>query len=277
MAEFDRYAVFGHPISHSKSPLIHTLFAEQTGQTNFEYTAQDVSADEFEEAVRDFFSKGGKGLNCTVPLKELAWQLSEVNTERVEISKAVNTLRIEKGIIYGDNTDGIGLVNDLLANLKIEIHGKRILLLGAGGASRGILKPLQDEKPASVVIANRTLAKAYQLANEFSKFGSIDSMGFNELKGQTFDLIINATAASLTDEIPPLPDDVVDRTGCCYDLAYGLQPTAFVNWGIQHNVANSFDGLGMLVEQAAEAFNVWRGVRPATAPVIAKLNSDRLS
>ena len=271
----DRYAVFGHPIKHSKSPRIHRLFAEQTGQT-LEYTAQDVPAEQFRSAVAAFFAEGGKGLNCTVPLKELAWNYADSKTERAQLSKAVNTLALQPdGSILGDNTDGIGLVTDLLANHGIALSGIRILILGAGGASRGIILPILEQSPQSLVIANRTVDKAVKLAAEFHGKGSIVGCGFEDLKDRQFDLILNATSASLSGQLPPLPAGLLAENGNCYDLAYGNEPTAFVRWGLENRAAKSLDGLGMLVEQAAEAFFIWRGVRPKTRPVIDMLNSER--
>lgn len=271
----DRYAVFGHPISHSQSPRIHALFAEQTGQA-MTYTAQDVPAENFRAAVQAFFASGGKGLNCTVPLKQLAWQIADLKSERAERARAVNTLAIrDDGRLFGDNTDGAGLLRDLMFNLNLELAGRRILLLGAGGASRGIIQPLLEQQPERLIIANRTPEKAVTLAAEFAKQGKIAALGFEELAGECFDLILNATAASLSNELPPLPDAILAPNGCCYDLAYGSQPTAFVRWGQQHHAVHSVDGIGMLVEQAAEAFFIWRGVRPHTAPVIERLNRER--
>ena len=276
MRQSDRYAVFGHPINHSKSPAIHALFAEQTKQHDFAYTAQDVLPGCFSNVVEDFFSEGGKGLNCTVPLKQLAWELASQKSERAEVSKAVNTLALKSnGTIFGENTDGIGLINDLVRNLHVNLKGKKILILGAGGASRGILKPLLDRTPKTLVIANRTLSKVMQLEKEFQEFGSVFAGCFEDLKGQSFDLIINATAASLQGEVPPLPEDIICPSGVCYDLAYANKPTAFVAWGENHGAFKSVDGLGMLVEQAAEAFALWRGVRPDTGPVIARMNVER--
>lgn len=275
MTMIDRYAVFGHPIGHSKSPRIHQLFAEQTGQA-IAYVAQDVPADTFVAAADAFFADGGKGLNCTVPLKELAWQYADRLTERARLAKAVNTLaRQTDGSIIGDNTDGIGLVNDLTINHGIELTGKRILILGAGGASRGIAGPLLECRPAQVTIANRTVSKAETMAAEFAGLGAVGSSGYQELAGQQFDVILNATSASLSAQLPPLPNNLLAEQGCCYDLAYGIQPTAFVAWGIAQHAAKSLDGLGMLVEQAAEAFFIWRGVRPLTATVIDLLNGER--
>ncbi|MGZ5008253.1 MAG: shikimate dehydrogenase [Methylobacter sp.] len=275
MTLIDRYAVFGYPIKHSKSPRIHRLFAEQTGQM-LEYTAQEVPAEQFETAVTNFFAEGGKGLNCTVPLKELAWRYAGHKTERAELSKAVNTLAIQSdGSLLGDNTDGIGLVTDLTANHAIDLSGVRILILGAGGASRGIIAPILQQSPHSLVIANRTVDKARQLAAEFHGKGPVTGCGFDDLANRQFDLILNATSASLSGQLPPLPAGLLAASGNCYDLAYGNEPTAFVRWGLENNAAKSLDGLGMLVEQAAEAFFIWRGVRPKTQPVIELLNSER--
>lgn len=271
----DRYAVFGHPIQHSQSPRIHNLFAEQTGQS-LDYQAQDVPAEQFTDAVSAFFASGGKGLNCTVPLKELAWAQVANKTPRAERAKAVNTIaRQADGGLLGDNTDGCGLVADLTINHKLTLTGSRILILGAGGASRGIIAPLLEQSPASLVIANRTAEKAIQLAKEFQTLAAIEGCGLDPLNGRQFDLILNATSASLSDQLPPLPDTLLADNGICYDLAYGNQATAFVRWGQVHHALKSVDGLGMLVEQAAEAFLLWRGVRPETQAVIALLNSER--
>lgn len=275
MSGKDRYAVFGKPIKHSKSPQIHKLFAEQTEQT-LEYIAQEVAADEFNVAVAAFFKKGGKGLNCTLPLKELAWAYADKSTGRADLSKAVNTLVLQPdGSILGDNTDGCGLVRDLTVNNNIKLKGSRVLILGAGGACRGILAPLLEVVPHHLVVANRTVQKADDLATEFRNLGNIDGCGFDDLKKQRFDLIINATSASLNDEMPPVPEGLLADNAVCYDLAYGNRPTAFVRWGIKNNADKSMDGLGMLVEQAAEAFFLWRKVRPQTKPVIEALNASR--
>lgn len=271
----DRYAVLGHPIKHSKSPRIHQIFAEQTGQ-NLSYSAQEVLPEHFQDAVTEFFAQGGKGLNCTVPLKELAWAFASQKTPRAQLSKAVNTLKLEQdGSILGDNTDGIGLVTDLTLNHGIALADKRVLILGAGGASRGIIGPLLEQKPQSLIVANRTIDKALGLAEEFQTIAPVAGCGFAELAGQQFDLILNATSASLSSELPPLPPALLAENGVCYDLAYGNEPTPFVRWGRDQHAIKSLDGLGMLVEQAAEAFFIWRGVRPETQAVIALLNSER--
>ena len=274
----DQYAVFGDPIHHSKSPRIHAMFAEQTKQ-DLIYKAQRVPAADFNQAVAQFFVDGGKGLNCTVPLKELAWQLAAESphhlTERARLAKAVNTLALQvDGSLLADNTDGIGLVNDLLNN-AVDLAGQRILILGAGGASRGIILPILECRPHSITIANRTLAKAEALVADFAGHGTLQALSFEQLQGLQFDVVLNATSASLSDQLPPLPDDLLADRACCYDLAYANQATAFVRWAQQHGAEKSLDGLGMLVEQAAEAFRLWRGVKPQTLPVIALLNNER--
>ncbi|AMK77312.1 MULTISPECIES: shikimate dehydrogenase [Methylomonas] len=275
MMKTDNYAVFGQPISHSKSPRIHKLFAEQTGQL-MDYVAQEVPAENFTAATTHFFAEGGKGLNCTVPLKELAWQYADQLTERARQAKAVNTLaRQADGSILGDNTDGIGLLNDLTVNHGIELKGAKILILGAGGATRGIVPPLLEQQPSALVIANRNVGKAQTIAADFAALGEMQACDYASLIDRQFDLIINATSASLSGDLPPLPAALLNTGGSCYDLAYANQATAFVKWGLANNAAHSLDGLGMLVEQAAEAFYIWRGVRPQTTPVIGLLNDER--
>ncbi len=268
----DLYAVFGQPINHSKSPQIHRLFAEQTAQ-NLNYHTKEVGKDFFESAANNFFTKGGEGLNCTVPLKECAYQFATKLTQRATFAKAVNTLSLQQdGSILGDNTDGCGLVMDLI-NHQISLTGKRILILGAGGASRGIIAPIIKHKPKQLVIVNRSIEKALKLATEFQSLGmSIHGCGYDDLAPQQFDLILNATSASLSNQLPPLPKNLLAKNGCCYDLAYGNQPTIFVNWGIENKAIKSLDGLGMLIEQAAESFYIWRGIRPNTQRVMAIFN-----
>jgi shikimate dehydrogenase len=270
----DRYAVMGNPIGHSKSPRIHTLFAAQTHQF-MEYQAIQVEPGGLAAAVDTFRADGGRGLNITVPFKQDAWVYADTLSARAERAGAVNTLLFrDSGEAYGDNTDGVGLLRDLVANHGIEPTGKTVLLLGAGGAARGILQPLLAAGPATLVIANRTPDKAAELALMFGDLGSVFGCSFNELAGRHFELIIHATAAGLNEQMPPLPDDLLAPAGCCYDLMYGDKPTAFVRWGREHGAAQALDGLGMLVEQAAEAFYLWRGVRPETLPVIAQLRGQ---
>ena len=271
----DLYAVMGNPINHSKSPQIHTEFAEQTGQ-NLVYSAIQVPLDSFVAEVDKFF-KNGKGLNITVPFKEQAWQYADSYSSRALRAGAVNTLiKKEDGTVHADNTDGVGMVRDIAVNHQTPMKNKRILVLGAGGAVRGILEPVLEEKPAKLVIANRTVEKAQALAEDFqgiSEVTELSGCGFADLaelcKILPFDLIINGTSASLSGDLPPLPDSVVGVETVCYDMMYGAQTTVFNQWATGLNAAKTIDGLGMLVEQAAESFTLWRGVRPETQSVIA--------
>lgn len=267
----DRYAVFGHPIGHSRSPDIHARFAAQTRQA-MEYRAIDVPAEQFENTLKAFIDEGGRGLNCTVPLKEIAFRATHILSDRARRSGAVNTLKIlENGQLWGDNTDGVGLYRDLTRNLELKLKGKRILILGAGGATRGIVEPLLLEHPDSLCIANRTVERAEKIADDFSALGDLRAVGFDELAGSSFDLILNGTSASLSGALPPLPGGLLAEGGSCYDLAYGKEPTPFVLWGREQHAIISADGIGMLVEQAAEAFLIWRGIFPETVPVIEDL------
>lgn len=259
-----RYAVFGNPIMHSKSPRIHAEFARLTGQ-DLIYEAILAPQDAFDSAVRAFRDAGGAGCNVTVPFKEQAYALADGRSERADAAGAVNTLVFENGLMLGDNTDGVGLVNDLLKNLGFDPAGRRILLLGAGGAARGVGLPLMECQPDEMFIANRTAYKARELSARFDCYGG----GYDALPGRQFDLVINATAASLSDELPPLPTDLFARNALAYDMMYG-RDTPFLEFARRQGARVS-DGMGMLVEQAAEAFHVWRGVRPDTAPVIASL------
>ena len=268
----DQYGVMGNPITHSKSPRIHTLFAQQT-QQHLEYTAIHVDLGGFDQAVGNFDASGGKGLNITVPFKHEAYALVDERSARAERAGAVNTIKFEKNKRYGDNTDGVGLVNDLTHNHQITLQGKRILLMGAGGAARGVLAPLLACKPTLLVIANRTPDKAVALADAFADLGKVQGCGYHELGDQQFDLVINATAASLQGELPPLPDKLLADGAVCYDMMYG-KLTPFMEWAKAHGAAQVLDGLGMLVEQAAESFFIWRGIRPETAPVITMLRSE---
>src|SRR5512143_1249583 len=263
----DRYAVFGHPIAHSKSPQIHATFARQTGQ-DMSYEAILAPLDGFADSVAQFIAAGGRGANVTVPFKEEAFNLASRLSPRAERAGAVNTLSFESGAILGDNTDGTGLVADLTRNLKRTLAGKRILLLGAGGAARGVIEPLLEQQPAALVIANRTVGRAQELAELFGR--GVTASGFDST-GAGFDIVINATAASLAGELPPLSPAVFTRDTLAYDMMYG-RDTPFLSFARNHGAATA-DGLGMLVEQAAEAFYVWRGVRPDTAPVIAGLRA----
>jgi len=263
----DRYAVMGHPIQHSKSPRIHNAFAQQFG-LRIEYEALDVTSESFVSEVERFNMSGGKGLNITVPLKELAWNLVQTRSPQAELAGAVNTLKFDGDTITGFNTDGIGLMRDITVNKKTVLTKKDILLLGAGGAVRGVLLPLLDQAPTRVVIANRTFARARDLVDQFHDYGSISASGFEGLKDQHFDVVINGTAASLQGEVPPLPEALFNHDALAYDMMYSDQDTAFMAWARVHGVTRVSDGLGMLVEQAAESFSIWRGVYPDTAPVM---------
>jgi shikimate dehydrogenase len=271
----DRYAVMGNPIAHSKSPRIHTLFAAQFGH-EIDYRAILVEPGCFAKAVADFLAEDGKGLNVTVPFKEEAWALAATRSARAQRAGAVNTLSLDPaGAHYGDNTDGVGLVRDLKGNLGYVFANSSVLLLGAGGAARGVLEPLLEEQPSRLVIANRTPGKALELARACHDLGRIEGCGLIELAGRSFDVIINATAAGLWGEVPALPAGVVQAHSWCYDMMYADEPTAFVRWARDAGAARSIDGLGMLVEQAAEAYFLWHRVRPATGPVIKALRQRR--
>lgn len=272
----DLYAVVGHPISHSKSPRIHSLFARQTGEA-IEYTAIQAPLDDFAGTVEDFFERGGKGLNVTVPFKEQAWQLVDCRTGRAEKAGASNTLyRDKQGRLTADNTDGQGLVQDLVRNHGVALENARILMLGAGGAVRGVIGPILAQQPASLTIANRTPAKAEALVQLFAADATgteLAACGFDQ-PDQPYDLIINGTSASLQGDLPPLSANVIGTETVIYDMMYSLQTTTFNRWALDHGAKRVFDGLGMLVEQAAESFRVWRGSSPDTAPVIEELRND---
>ncbi len=270
----DRYAVIGNPVAHSKSPLIHAVFARLTFQ-DLSYEAILAPLDGFAAAVRDFVAAGGRGMNVTVPFKLEAYVLADARSPRAEAAKAVNTLIFTPQGIRGDNTDGLGLVADLTRNLDFGLAGKRILLLGAGGAARGVILPLLEQQPVLLHLANRTAEKACALRDEFTpRAGTcrLEAGGFDGLAGRQFDLVVNATAASLADEAPPLPAGLYAAGSLAYDMVYGRE-TPFMTTARQQGAARQADGLGMLVEQAAESFFLWRGVRPPTAPVLAQLRA----
>lgn len=267
----DRYAVMGNPIEHSKSPTIHALFAHQLGHA-IEYTRILVDVGGFPQAVAQFRAAGGKGLNVTVPFKLDAFRLADHLSERARLAEAVNTLKFEDdGRIFGDNTDGAGLVHDIEINLGVPLKGTQVLVLGAGGAVRGVLDPILRHHPARVLIANRTVATGRDLAAHFKAHGPVEACGFDALKGQHFDVVINGTSASLKGELPPLPDTLFRRGALAYDMMYGDKLTPFLEWAQLHGAEKIADGLGMLVEQAAESYLIWRGVRPDTRPVFAAL------
>jgi len=266
----DRYGVVGHPVSHSLSPFIHGMFARETGQA-MSYRPYDVMPADFAAHVRDFFRHGGCGLNVTLPHKIAAVDVADELTERAAHAAAVNTLALQDGHILGDNTDGAGLVRDLCENAGVVITNRRVLIMGAGGATRGILAPLLSLQPAALVIANRTPERAEALAAAFADLGTTQGVGFDDLEESPYDLIINATSASLSGDIPPIPQTAIGAQTVCYDLAYGRSASAFVQWATRAGCARAMQGLGMLVEQAAESFHLWRGVRPATTQVLVAL------
>lgn len=268
------YAVVGNPVQHSKSPRIHHLFAEQTA-IELSYVATEVEIDNFEGFVREFFAKGGSGLNITVPFKEKAFAMADSLSDRASLAKAVNTLFLDReGKLCGENTDGIGIVRDISINNNFVIRDKNVLLLGAGGAVRGALAALVYEQPAKIIVANRTLEKAQQLREEFQSLANISACSYDELPQEKFDLIINGTSLSLAGELPPISESLIAEQCCCYDMMYSSEDTAYVNWARSNGAALAVDGLGMLVEQAAEAFAIWHGVRPETASVIKALSAS---
>ncbi|WP_286234207.1 shikimate dehydrogenase [Thalassotalea sediminis] len=269
----DKYAVFGNPISQSKSPLIHQAFAKQTAQA-IEYTAIKAELDNFSGAIRDFMAHGGKGCNVTVPFKEQAFQLADQVSERAELAGAVNTLSFkEDGSIFADNTDGAGLVEDLKAH-GAPLSG-RILLIGAGGAARGVIHPLLAFSPLELVIVNRTFYKAESLAKRFESFGNVVAMTTEDLKeAGTFDLVINSTSASLSGDLPPISSHVFNQNSVAYDMVYGDKPTVFCRWAKEQGCKIAIDGLGMLLGQAAVAFSIWRNVMPNTQVVMQMLRSE---
>jgi shikimate dehydrogenase len=269
----DQYRVFGNPIHQSKSPNIHKAFAQAT-QQHINYQAQLVAKDEFEHTVKAFFAVGGKGLNITVPFKQRAFAMAQVLSPAAQKAEAANTLYLnEQGQLVADNTDGIGLVRDIGHNLGGELKAKRILVLGAGGAVRGVLQPILAQMPAQVTIANRTHSKACDLAASFTDFGNIEALPMDQLQGP-FDWIINGTSASLAGDLPSLPDGLLTSNSRCYDMMYSAQTTVFNTWALKQGAAFADDGLGMLVEQAAQSFNLWRGMLPPTAAVLSALRKE---
>jgi len=269
----DRYAVIGQPVAHSRSPWIHAQFARQTGE-QLTYSALEIAPAELPQRLREFFAEGGQGLNVTVPHKQAVVPLLDELSEAARIAGAVNVIsRTRAGRLRGDNTDGSGFVRDLVRNLGVTVTGLRVLLLGAGGAARGLLAPLLALAPAELAIANRSRDRALQLARDFAGRGMLRGCGFDELGSTPFELIINATAAGLAQQLPPLPLAVLESAAVCYDLVYAGGDTPFVRWAREHGVARCADGTGMLVEQAADSFEIWRGIRPETAAVLAAISA----
>jgi shikimate dehydrogenase len=273
-SDVDHYAVFGNPIAHSKSPIIHTLFAQQTGQA-IVYTAELAEIGKFAETARKFLNNNGKGMNVTVPFKEDAFVFADTHTPRALRAGAVNTLiKQHDGKVLGDTTDGVGLVNDLTQNHAISLQNKSILIIGAGGAVRGVLEPILQLQPKELLIANRTADRAVQLARDFSDMGTVSGCGLDDIGGTSYDLVINGTSASLQGELPPLPAGIFNQQASSYDMMYAATATPFMQWSKTNGAENCFDGLGMLVEQAAESFYLWRNVHPDTRPVIAQVRAS---
>jgi shikimate dehydrogenase len=276
MPEPDRYAVIGHPIAHSRSPWIHAQFARATAQS-IVYTAIDVTPAALGELLPSFFDGGGRGLNVTAPHKQAVLTMMTSLSDRARVAGAVNTIaRQSSGALFGDNTDGVGFMRDLTVNFAVPVQQRRVLLLGAGGAARGLLSPLLAARPRELVIANRDLARALELCARFAAAGPLRACGYEgltALAAEPFDLIVNATSASLHAKLPPLPEGLIGSNTVCYDLAYAASATAFVEWARERGAALACMGGGMLVEQAAEAFLLWRGVRPDTADVLARLST----
>jgi shikimate dehydrogenase len=263
----DQYGVAGHPVAHSWSPFIHGMFAKASAQ-NLVYRLFDISPDNFRRDALRLFAGGLKGLNVTLPHKQAAAELVNELTPRAERARAVNTIAFfEDTSLLGDNTDGLGLTADLEKNLGLALADKRVLILGAGGAVRGVLGPLMERDLRAVVIANRTPERARKLAKEFADMGEISGCGFSEVSGPAYDLIINATSVSLQGEMPQMPVGIVGEQSICYDMAYGRGHTPFTLWAKSLHAARTTKGWGMLVEQAAESFLLWRGIRPDTGPV----------
>lgn len=267
----DKYAVVGNPIAHTLSPAIHTLFAEQTKQS-MKHVAIEAPFDKFSETVYNFFANGGKAVNITSPFKEQAYELADIQSDLATQAHAANTLMIrEDNSIYADSTDGIGLIQDLTHNHHFSFRQKRILLLGAGGAARAVIGPLLETAPTQVVIANRTPEKAAQIAKEFQLLGHVSGIGLDELTSEPHDLIINATSAGITGRFPELPSGLIVKHTWCYDMLYHQDTTEFIKWATSQGAAKCLTGIGMLVEQAAAHFYLWRGIYPNTQPVIEAL------
>lgn len=268
--EPDRYAVIGHPVDHSRSPAIHAAFAEQTGEA-VHYGRLPAAPEAFAATAADFFAAGGAGLNVTLPFKQQAAAYADELNERARRAGAVNTLTLtQDGRILGDNTDGLGLLRDLSVNMGQQLSGARILILGAGGAVRGVVPMLLDARPAQLTVANRSIDKASAIAGECAALGPVSSCSLTDIK-PGWDIVINAISAGLSGDMPDLPDTAIADTHTAYDMIYAEHPTPFMRWAESHDVTRRRDGFGMLVEQAAESFLIWRGVRPDTAPVIRML------
>jgi len=267
----DKYLVYGNPIKQSKSPFIHTAFAKDTHQ-DIEYKSQIADPDGFEKAVEAFIHEGGKGANVTAPFKEQAMAMCDELSEHAKYSGAVNTLTFNNGKIYGDTTDGVGLVNDLISH-QVQLDGSRILLIGAGGAAKGVILPLLNQNPKQLTLVNRTILKAEDIVLQYSG-QPIKAMSFSEANEQVFDIIINATSAGLSGEGVPISSAVITSNTVCYDMTYGKHLTPFLQMATELKAKQVIDGLGMLVGQAAESFYLWRGVRPETQNVLNNLRKE---
>ena len=266
------YAVFGNPIAHSQSPLVHSLFAKQVG-IDLEYRAIQVDIGGFEQAVSGFQANGGNGLNVTVPFKLNAWKIADELTDRAQLAGAVNTLFFQDNRIKGDNTDGAGLVKDIELNLNATLSDSKILVIGAGGAVRGVLAPMLEKQPESITISNRTKGKADALVEMFADYGTVSSTTLEQANLDRYDIVINATSTGIHGEVPSVSPQVFRGVSLVYDMMYGKNPTKFMQWAGQNSGAQISDGLGMLIEQAAESFNIWHGVMPQTSAVIGAVRS----
>lgn len=269
----DNYGVMGNPIQHSKSPAIFRLFAEQTKQ-QLHYASILVALDGLSSALTEFKKEGGKGVNITLPFKHRAFSLVDSVSERAQRAEAINTIQFnEDGTLFGDNTDGVGLVRDILTNHKVSIKNKRILVLGAGGAVRGVLDAIIGEQPSEVVVSNRTENKAVALAEAFADVGPIIACPLSLLENNSFDMVINGTSASLQDEMLDLPGSILKEGAFCYDMVYGKGLTPFLRWAREQGAVTCVDGLGMLVEQAAESFYLWRKIKPETGSILSEMRA----
>lgn len=267
----DQYRVFGNPIAQSKSPFIHQQFAVQTKQT-MNYLSELVELDQFSFAVKNLIANKGRGANVTAPFKEQAFALCDELSERAKLAGAVNTLIFSNGVIYGDTTDGVGLVSDLLRS-QIQLRDTKVLLLGAGGAAKGVVQSILQQSPTSLTIANRTLSKAQAITKQYPE-GSVKAVTFADTENLVFDIIINATSAGLSGASLPISDQTIKSSIACYDMVYGKEPTAFLRQAKQLGVAHVLDGLGMLVGQAAASFELWTGISPDVEPVLASLRTQ---
>jgi len=273
----DQYAVIGNPIAHSKSPWIHTQFAKICNdEVDYRLLEAEPNPEAFISTVKGFIASGAKGANVTMPFKEVAWSMSDHLSFRAKLAGAVNTLTFtDNGEIFGDTTDGVGLVNDLTVNMEVNLKQKRILVLGAGGAVKGVLQPLLEKEPAVIHVVNRTVERAEELADVFSEFGTISAGSYDGLSElEAFDIIINATPANFNGELPPISPEILANNSLAYDMSYAAEPTLFETWCSENGASQATNGLGMLVEQAAESFFIWRDRRPDTKQVLADLKKS---